>query len=169
MQGKLIQTSECSIIYGTFRGKENQELFRCPRELDDVDLRNYVNKERCFLGIENDNTEDLRNVEGSEFIGYFRMYYTGSSWAGKWLDTKDGITDLDVVGIQDITNWIREQFPQGCDFFMKDYLQDKYPTWGSDNRFLMRPIMSEHFKIMIDTTYGNHDYPVRIYCYKDKE
>ncbi len=169
MQGKLIQTFECSIIYGTFRGKENQELFRCSRELDNVDLRNYVNKERCFLGVENDNTEDLRNVDGKEFLGYYRMYYTGGSWAGKWLDTKEGVTDLDVSGIQDITSWIQKQFPQGCDFFMKDYLQDKYPTWGSDNRFLLRPIMSEYFKIMIDTTYGNHDYPVRVYCYKDKE
>lgn len=169
MQGKLIQTFECSIIYGTFRGKENQELFRCPRELDDTDLRNYVNKERCFLGVENDNTKDLRNVDGKEFLGYYRMYFTGGSWAGKWLDIKEGVTDLDVFGIQDITSWIQKQFPQGCDFFMKDYLQDKYPTWGSDNRFLLRPIMSEYFKIMIDTTYGNHDYPVRIYCYKDKE
>ena len=169
MQGKLIQTYECSIIYGTFRGKENQELFRCPRELDNVDLRNYVNKERCFLGVENDNTEDLRNVDGKEFLGYYRMYFTGGSWAGKWLVTKEGVTDLDVSGIQDITSWIRKQFPQGCDFFMKDYLQDKYPIWGSDNRFLLKPIMSEYFKIMIDTTYGNHDYPIRIYCYGDKE
>ena len=34
----LIQTEKCSIVYGTFQGKENQELFRCPRALDNVDL-----------------------------------------------------------------------------------------------------------------------------------
>lgn len=34
---QLIQTAVCSIIYGQFSG-ECQELFRCPRELDDVTL-----------------------------------------------------------------------------------------------------------------------------------
>jgi hypothetical protein len=31
----LIQTDSTSIIYGDFKGKPDQELFRCPRELDD--------------------------------------------------------------------------------------------------------------------------------------
>ena len=43
---QLIQTVVCSIVYGQFGG-EYQELFRCPRELDDVDLRGYVNDNRC--------------------------------------------------------------------------------------------------------------------------
>ena len=43
---QLIQTAVCSIVYGQFSG-EYQELFRCPRELDDVDLRGYVNDSRC--------------------------------------------------------------------------------------------------------------------------
>lgn len=53
---QLIQTAVCSIIYGQFSG-EYQELFRCPRELDDVDLRGYVNDNRCVLGFENDDTK----------------------------------------------------------------------------------------------------------------
>ena len=40
---KLIQTENCSIVYGTFQGKENQELFRCTRALDNVDLKQYIN------------------------------------------------------------------------------------------------------------------------------
>lgn len=48
---KLIQTDICSIIYGDFDGKNNHELFRCPRALDTVDLPQYVNKNRCFFRI----------------------------------------------------------------------------------------------------------------------
>ena len=56
---KLIQTGVASIIYGDFQGKPNQELFRCPRELDDIDLRRYINEHRCLLGFETDTeTED---------------------------------------------------------------------------------------------------------------
>ena len=53
MDNNLIQTNECSIIYGTFNGVPNQELFRCPRELDDKDLKRYVEENGCFLGFEN--------------------------------------------------------------------------------------------------------------------
>ncbi len=166
MQGKLIQTAICSIVYGTFQGKENQELFRCPRELDNVDLRNYVNKERVFLGVRNDYVEDLHNIEGKEFLGYYRMYFSCGSWYGRWLDVKEGVEETDVAGIEDIINWIRKQFTQGCDYYMEDYCKEHFKTWGSDNRYLIKPIMSDVFKIMIDTTYGNGDYPVRIYCYR---
>lgn len=41
---KLIQTGKCSIIYGNFQGKPNQELFRCPRELDIEEIPKYVNE-----------------------------------------------------------------------------------------------------------------------------
>lgn len=62
----LIQTQKCSIIYGEFKGKENQELFRCPRELDSIDLKNYINRERCMLGFElESDTSDLKACIGS--------------------------------------------------------------------------------------------------------
>lgn len=51
---RLVQDDKYSVVYGTFRGESNQELFRCPRELDDVDLKNYVNTNRCMLGFETD-------------------------------------------------------------------------------------------------------------------
>lgn len=40
----LIQTEEVSIVFGEFKGEKDQELFRCPRELEDTDLRRYVNE-----------------------------------------------------------------------------------------------------------------------------
>ena len=167
MQAKLIQTEKCSIVYGTFQENENQELFRCARELEDQDLRNYVNRERVFLGVENDDVQDLRKVNGKRFLGYYRMYFSNGSWYGKWLDTVKDLEQFDILGIQDIVEWIHETFLSGCSHTMKEYLE-QFKNWGGENRYLLKPIMSDRFKIMIDTTYGNGDYPIRIYVYGDE-
>lgn len=87
----LTQTTECSIVYGDFRGQPNQELFRCPRELDNVDLRNYVNENRCLLGFEPDTeVEDLR--ESEKYLGYYRLYFR-DGWHGRWKEIKT-LTEL---------------------------------------------------------------------------
>ena len=173
---KLIQTEKCSIIYGDFKGKPNQELFRCPRELDDQDLKRFVEESRRLIGFENDNaTEDLHNVDGMELLDYWRMYYRGC-WDGRWMGTVTGgydddkMTKLDCLGVQRIIDWVIENFPRGCSYQMQEYLEQNFKPWGNDNhRYLIKPMYSDLYKIMIDTTYGNGDYPVRIYAYKRKE
>lgn len=82
---KLIQTAEYSIIYGDFKRENSaypyQELFRCPRKLDNADLSRYVNENRCLLGFEADTkTEDLK--ESDRYFGYFRMYFRNGTWQG---------------------------------------------------------------------------------------
>ena len=161
---KLIQTGVASIIYGDFQGKPNQELFRCPRELDDVDLRRYVNEHRCLLGFEADTeTEDLR--ESEQYAGYYRMYFRDGNWFGRWMESNEKIDRVACVGVDEIIEWLRENFQKGCSWDMKDYLA-QYPTWGNENRYLLKPLYSDHYKVMFDTTYGNGDYPVRIYVYE---
>lgn len=88
---KLIQTTESSIIYGDFKGETNQELFRCPRELDAIDLVRYINENRALVApmgsdfpFVDDDTEDLRNISDSVLIGYYRLYYR-DGWFGRWL------------------------------------------------------------------------------------
>lgn len=160
---KLVQTSACSIVYGNFKGKENQELFRCPRELDDADLRRYINETRCFLKFEADTeTESLK--EDESYIGYYRLYFR-DGWFGRWMEISNKIDRIDCHGVDEIIRWLQLRFPKGCTWDMKEYLED-FPNWGSENRYLLKPFMSEHYKVMFDTTYGNSDYPVRIYVYK---
>lgn len=159
---KLIQTGKCSIIYGNLRGTPDQELFRCPRELDDEEIPRYVNENQCLLGFEADtDTEDLKAVEG--YAGYFRLYFRGS-WHGSWMESKD-VDDSDCSGVEVIISWLNETFPRGCSRDMKEYLE-QFPTWGVENRYLLKPLYSKYFKVLFDTTYGNGDYPVRIYLYK---
>lgn len=162
---KLIQTDKFSIIYGEFKGEPNQELFRCPRELDDKDLGRYINEHGALVGFESDCTEDLRDVPGKELIGYYRMYYRNSRWYGRWMPENGKLDNLDIAGVQKIINWIADTFTGGCDYYMKDYFANSFQTWGGNHRYLIRPIKSVYYKVMIDTTYGNEDYPVRIYVY----
>lgn len=160
----LIRTEKCCIVYGDFQGKENQELFRCPRALESVDLKNFINRERKVLGMENDKiTEDLHEIPG--YSGYFRMYYR-NGWEGRWMESSPNLDKIDTAGVQQIINWICEMFPNGCDWKMKENLR-QFPNWGAgEYRYLLKPIWSEHYKIMFDTEFGNGDYPVRIYVYK---
>ncbi len=172
---KLIQTKECSIVYGSFRGEDNQELFRCPRKLDNTDLRNYINKTRSLVcpfesvhPFVDDETEDLRNVEGKTLIGYWRMYFRNGFWDGRWMfEGNDRPSETDCAGLNFILDWIFKNFNKGCDYSMKAFCENNFQKWGGDNRYLVRPFMSEYYKIMLDTTYGNGDYPVRIYTYKE--
>ena len=166
---KLIQTSICSIIYGRFRGEDNQELFRCPRELDDVDLRRYINETRTFVGFEDDtDVEDLREVPGKELIGYYRLYFKGR-WYGSWLLEHGRPDTIDCHGVDEIVSWLQANYPNGCSYDMESDFEDQYKQWGvQEHRFLVKPFMSEYYKVCVDTTYGNGDYPVRIYVYRDK-
>ena len=162
----LIQTNECSIIYGNFKGKPNQELFRCPRDLDDIDLSRFVDENRTLVGFEDDDTKDLRDVEGGTLIGYWRMYYR-DGWAGRWMFYGElRPTQLDCYGVNEIIDWVIENFPRGCDGSMKEYMDRNYRKWGGNERYLIKPTKSNIYKVMIDTTYGNADYPIRIYVYR---
>ena len=159
----LIRTSKASIVYGDFRGEKNQELFRCPKETEHKDLKRYVNEYRDVLGFEDDDTEDLRKVDGYEMINYFRMYYR-NGWCGRWMG--EGETEkIERIGVQRIIDWICENFKKGCNYKMMSYFSDNFKE-VNENRYVIRPIYSDYYKAMVDTTYGNGDYPVRIYAYR---
>lgn len=164
----LIQTGICSIVYGELHGKPNQELFRCTRQLDDIDLRRYINEQRCVLGMEPD--EEVKNLEdlktNAAYLGYYRMYFRNGSWNGRWMESDKRINQTVCHGVDEIINWLTNEFPKGCNWTMENYLA-KFPLWNdSHNRYLLKPFMSSHYKIMFDTTYGNQDYPVRIYVFE---
>lgn len=162
----LIQTEKCSIIYGTFNGEENQELFRCPRKLDE-DLENYINKNRVCVGFENDNKmNNLHEIDG--YLGYYRLYFRGG-WYGRWFfneEKKEKIDNFVCAGVDEIIEFLMEKFPYGCNWEMVDWLE-KFEKWGvHEHVWLLKPKMSKHYKVCFNTEFMNGDYPVRIYCYE---
>ena len=161
----LIQTEKCSIVYGDFKGEHNQELFRCPRELDNTDLVRYINENRCVVGLVDDISviDDLSNIKGKQYVGQWRMYFRGD-WYGRWIHKEKELMRRDCVGVDKIIEVIKELFPHGCDWQMKDYCCEHF-TERAEHRYLIKPKLSEVYKILIDTTYGNEDYPIRIFVY----
>lgn len=161
----LIQTEEASIVFGDFKGQKDQELFRCPRKLEDTDLRRYVNENNCLLGFESDDRQETLLNEIPGYLGYYRLYFR-DGWYGRWMEEDDRIDQKLCAGIDEIVRFLQSNFPYGCnDWDMAAWLRDEYPTWGGDNRFLLKPLFGDHYRIAFDTTYGNGDYPVRIYVY----
>lgn len=161
---RLVQDDKYSVVYGTFRGESNQELFRCPRELDDVDLKNYVNTNRCMLGFETDNMiESLK--DSPNYIGYYRLYFRDNNWYGRWMEENEDCDKIVCHGVDEIIEWLKANFTHGCDWEMEEYLR-QFPIWGCAHRYVLKPKYSDKYKVLFDTTYGNGDYPVRIYVYK---
>ena len=110
---------------------------------------------------------EVINMASNNYLGYYRLYFSGR-WYGRWFDHEDQIKKLDEIvchGVDEIVDWLGERFPKGCNWEMEDYLK-KFPNCGCEHRYLLKPLMSEHYKVMFDTTYGNGDYPVRIYVYE---
>lgn len=163
IMNELFQTDKYSIVYGDFHGEPGQELFRCPRELDDVDLRKYVNENRCLLGFEPDTDGSLQK-ESDSYLGYYRMYFRDGTWHGRWMEESKKLDEIACHGVDEIISWLKRMFPHGCDWVMETYMQ-RYPNWGA-NRCLLKPVFSDHYKVLFDTTYKNEDYPVRIYVYE---
>lgn len=176
MAEQLIQTEQYAFVYGDFKGKPNQRLFQCPRGLEDKDLYRYINEHRslvCPMGIKipfvDDDTDDLRKVEGKDMIAYWRMYWRNGYWDGRWMGEKGNPTKIECAGVNKILDWIFKEFPNGCDWYMQDFFKSNFKGYCGDKRFCIKPFMSEWYKILVDTTYGNGDYPVRIYVYRNKE
>ena len=99
------------------------------------------------------------------------MYYR-DGWQGRWmLEGEDKPSARDCYGVDKIIDFIRDQFPQGCNYKMQSYFENHHHniSQAGGKRFLLRPQLSDVYKVMVDTTYGNGDYPVRIYVYKKIE
>lgn len=128
--------------------------------MDNIKLKN------CIL-------ENLHQIENKTYLGYWRMYFN-HGWGGRWF-TNDGqtavegrcaenLSDEQTKNLNALINKLCNLFPQGCNWQMVNWL-DNY-TSVADNVYLFdAEIDSDYFIVKFDTTYGNGDYPVRIYVH----
>ncbi len=170
---KLIQTSETNIIYGEFRGENNKELIRSPLIKD---IKNFINKERRLVVpfkmnnpfVDQDITEyiedDPHKRKGYIYKGYFRMYWR-YGWYGRWFDSSPEISQLDILGVQRIIDWFVKNFPKGCNWEMDLFFSENYKE-ENENVYYIQPYLSDIYRITVNTSYGNEDYPVRIYVFE---
>lgn len=159
------------LISATVDDAQKQEILRYVRENDMTGLYRIANESRLFLGFEEaEPTDNLKEcVDGKEYIGYYRMYYRNGSWYGQWMYADEKVfrsktSDASYAGCSAILEVLFALFSKGCDYTMKEYL--KQFEQCSKNRYFLKPLYSDHYRILFDTTYGNEDYPVRIYLYE---
>lgn len=167
---KLTKNDAYCVVYGEYDEEKDKELFRCPREAEETNLREYVNSSRDFLGLEQEESiEYIKEMkEKTGYQGYFRMYFRNGTWYGSWFETSQNISNLSIKGVSRIVRFLQEKFPCGCNSTMQEYLKENFSPWGaSDTRYLLKPLYSDHYRIMFDTLYGNEDYPVRIYVFEE--
>lgn len=162
----LVQNGESYILKAdSERFGKQAIIFQSPLEKD---LDRFLMENRLVLNfVDNTSITNLRSIEGRELIGYYRMYYSGR-WDGRWFpESRKKIDDSELAGLKNVINYVAERWTKGCDYIMSYEMEQEHTPWGSENRFLLQPRGNDYYLVMIDTTYGNGDYPVRIYVYRD--
>lgn len=158
MGSELIRCGDDYVIRQTTCGVCT-EIFRCPCD-DTASLRSFLEESRIFLGFENDSTEDLRYRKG--YLGYYRMRYRGR-WGGNWVEKSRLLSRRSVAGVQEIVSYMNEYFPGGFGPDLEQFLAG-FAEWR-DNEYRLRPVMSDHYVVVINKAFVRYDYPIRIYVY----
>ena len=125
------------------------------------------------------NLKEFKNMEGYDYLGYWRMYYN-HSWGGRWFSEEgtlqmDGrqVKELESEEIEVLNNAIKyivERWKEGCTFDMIEDLKG-YNAACTEYRHLLEMKMDGDTKnlkfiVLFDVEFGNGDYPVRIYVYR---
>lgn len=137
-----------------------------------ADLERFLKENLLCLDLENNlEVTNLKERPNKKLIGYLRMYWRDGWWGCRWFsESEEKITELETYGLENVSRHIMSKWKNGCNFFMAEDVNKKYKQWGADgNRFLVQPIGNDNYLVMIDTTFGNHDYPIRIYVYREIE
>lgn len=157
--------------------KEDEILFQSPVYSD---LEGFVKKERIVPKLvpgDKDKFSNLADVSGKKCLGYARLYFS-SGWHYRWFSDFNGKTSLDGQEVslsaedrallKNTVRYFEDHYPRGCSYCMQEDMEELMAA-VSDNRYLLQPVFFENVAILVDTTYGNNDYPVRIYMYVDSD
>lgn len=124
-----------------------------------------VIENKCSLNFEADlETTDIKALDS--YFGYLRVYFRNGSWHSAWMEANRDINESITHDIEEIINWLNETFSNGCNWEMDEYFKENYPNFMDDERYLIKPNFSNHYKVMVNTRYGNSEYPIKIYVYE---
>lgn len=114
---------------------------------------------------------NVREREGKVWVGYYRMYFT-SSWAGWWFDNEDfpdlHLTEEERNTVDEITDYVADKIPKGMNWEMIEFLKKTEVPANNGRYYFFWNSKKSNFLIELTTEFGNADYPVRIYVYRDK-
>lgn len=137
--------------------------------------------ELTFLPVSKACWENIRSwdvaMPGKRYIGYNRLYFR-NGWFSRWFaadgDTCPegsvclGATSEEVDFLNALHAWLSKKWKHGCTAAMCGDL-DKLDCRIDDNMYLLEVEGGPCGCLMhFNTTFGNADYPVRIYLYREE-
>ena len=113
---KLELENDCYFIYD----ESGDIIFQSALKKD---LNNFLKNECICLDFENAclrKDDNLHNMPGKTFKGYWRMYFRNGLWDGRWFNAGNGnMTDFQIAGLNNIIQYIGERWPKGCSYTMQ--------------------------------------------------
>lgn len=149
---QLRETSDAPFILVDDKG--NELAFKTKESLVE-----YVNTHGLFLGFEEDHTDR------TDTIGYWRMYFH-NEWHGRWIGEVD-LSQEEIDGVNNIVEYFVENYPFGCSWSMISHFKKSFDE-VADGRYQLMPVMSNRYVVVIDTRYGNAEYPVKIFVRRSR-
>lgn len=162
---KLMNKDDCYFVYD----ESNDIIFQSAIKQD---VCEFLNRELICLDFEKPSCmqilQDLHQIPGKVFKGYWRMYFRDGNWNGRWFGSENGkLSDLEIYGLNNISQYISERWPNGCSFDMQDDVINNFDDCKiGEYRYYVKPMASNNYILMLDLRYKNEDYPVRIYVYE---
>lgn len=126
------------------------------------------------------NFEELSKInkfderEGKTLLGYWRMYYRGG-WGGRLLSTNPKnpfevlLNQEEKEILQRIVDYICEKAPKGMNWEFEDLIKSTFKSSKNGRYHCFYMGTNLNYLVEFVTEYGNDDYPVRIYVYRDNE
>lgn len=108
--------------------------------------------------------------DGKICLGYYRLYYR-NGWNIVWFPNENEISkpekaEIDIVN--EIIEYIAEKAPIGMNVEFKDFLRKTAEPSPNGRYYFFADNTDFNYLIEFNAKYGNNDYPVRIYLYRNK-
>lgn len=150
--------------------KERVKKYRKGKERGKiVNLRKIENAENILSWAE--------AMPGMEYLGYNRLYFR-NGWFPRWFHADgntcpvgnicENLSETEVEFLNSITEWLGEKWKNGCDWKMVGDLKNMDCCVGENLYLLKVEDAPCGCLIHFNTTYGNADYPVRVYLYREE-
>ena len=109
---------------------------------------------------------NLQERKGKINLGYYRMYYR-NGYDGVWFENAGKMTQCEKEVLSQVIDTVKELAPEGMTPYFQEHLNDVATASPNGRYYYFETSTNFNFLVEFAPEYGNDDYPVRIYVYRD--
>ncbi|MGO5336735.1 hypothetical protein ACTQZS_07985 [Bilifractor sp. LCP19S3_H10] len=111
---------------------------------------------------------DLRSIPGKVLLGYHRLYFRAKHWNSTFIsndECKFPLDEEEYTDVMELKRAICIFWPRGVNWKMEEDMR----SFRSEDkkRFILRVKDNPDIYLLFDLRFGNADYPIRIYVYRN--